>query len=253
MDGLLTPVLLFLTGLLAGTINVLAGGGSMLTLPVMIFLGLPPTVANGTNRVAILVQNVGAVGGFQRHRKIPRAWLVWTAPSALVGAVLGTWAAVNVGELAFQRILAVVLMVMVVVTLWTGRREIDGEVEAKPPLTPGRRTGLIVGFFFIGVYGGFIQAGIGFVTLALLSVYGLDLVRANALKATVVLIWTVMALTIFAWQGKVDWFMGGTLALGNLTGALIGVRMAVLKGQGWIRKVVTAMVVVFAVRLLWGA
>ena len=223
----------------------------MLTLPVMIFLGLPPTVANGTNRVAILVQNVGAVGGFAHHRRIPTAWVAWTAPPALLGAALGTWAAVNVGELAFQRILAVVLMVMVVVTLWGGRRQNDAEVEADPPVGLGRRAGLMAGFFFIGIYGGFIQAGIGFVILALLSACGLDLVRANALKATVVLIWTVMALGIFAWQGKVDWFMGGALALGNLTGALLGVRLAVLKGQGWIRKVVTLMVVIFAVRLLW--
>ena len=111
----------------------------------------------------------------------------------------------------------------------------------------------MVSFGLIGVYGGFIQAGAGFATLAVLAYFGMDLVRGNALKVTVVLAWTGFSLAIFAFQGKVDWLMGSALAAGNFTGALLGVRLAVLKGQAWIQRVVTVMVVLFAVRLLWPA
>ena len=108
-DFLVTSLILFLAGLVAGTLNVIAGGGSLLSLPVMIFLGLPPTVANGTNRVAILIQNIGASWSFNRRGLLSREWLLIAVPPALVGAVVGTVAAVNIGELEFQRVLAVVL------------------------------------------------------------------------------------------------------------------------------------------------
>src|SRR5210317_1339974 len=109
-DIITTTLLLFVVGLIAGTLNVIAGGGSLLTLPLMIFLGLPPTVANGTNRVAILIQNIGATSSFHRRGLITGGWLKLAVPPAFVGAGLGTWAALQVGDLAFQRILALVLV-----------------------------------------------------------------------------------------------------------------------------------------------
>lgn len=247
-DALLQPFLLFLVGLVAGTLNVIAGGGSMLTLPVMIFLGLPPTVANGTNRVAILVQNVGASWSFHRRRLIPPGWLFLAGPPAVAGAVAGTLVAVRIGDLAFQRVLAVLLVVLAAWMLWKPAA-LEGAGKADPPV--GRRRLLFAGgFFLVGFYGGFIQAGVGFVILALAAAGGLDLVRGNALKVTLVLFFTPLALGIFAWTGKVDWAMGAALAAGNLLGGLLGVRLQVLKGQTWVRKVVTAVIVVFALRLL---
>jgi uncharacterized membrane protein YfcA len=245
--------ILFAVGLVAGTVNVLAGGGSLLTLPVMIFLGLPPTIANGTNRIAIMMQNIGAVWGFERHGKIPKAWLKWAIPPGILGAILGTWAAVRIGDVAFQRVLAGVMLAMVVVTLWSRPEGGDPSVEASPPHDTRGRAALMASFAVIGAYGGFIQAGAGFFTLAVLSAFGLDLVRGNALKVTVVLAWTGFSLAIFVSQGKVDWTMGLALAAGTFTGALLGVRLAVLKGQAWIKRVVTVMVVIFAVRLLWAS
>jgi uncharacterized membrane protein YfcA len=248
-EQLLAPLLLFLAGFAAGTVNVIAGGGSMLTLPLMIFLGLPPTVANGTNRVAILLQNVGVGWAFHRRRKIPSGWLRWIAPPAVVGVVAGGWTAIVIGDEAFQRILALVLMGMVVVTLW--KRPQAPEYGPGDPPTSGRSRALLVTlFFFIGFYGGFIQAGVGFVVLAAFAGFGLDLVRGNALKAIVILIWTVPALALFSSAGKVDWSLGLALAAGNVVGGQLGVHLTVLKGQAWVQKVVAVMVVVFAIRLL---
>ncbi|MDX1568166.1 MAG: sulfite exporter TauE/SafE family protein [Longimicrobiales bacterium] len=280
------------TGLAAGTLNVLAGGGSALTLPLLIFLGLPPTVANGTNRVAILAQNVAAALAFRRHG-ISTEGLLWTAvPPALVGAGLGTWTALVVGDAAFQRILSGVMVFIAVWMVWRplpggprdGRQKVeDGSVEdaeaaateddavpgagaaeaaggrphrARPPFfrsSPSflRRVGVGAGFFLVGFYGGFIQAGVGFLILAMTSAAGLDLVRGNALKVLLVLTFTPLTLGLFWLGGAVEWGSGLTLALGMAAGGLIGVRLNVLKGHAWVRRVVTAAVVLFAVRLWW--
>jgi len=248
-DIFTTTLLLFLVGLVAGTLNVIAGGGSMLTLPVMIFLGLPPTIANGTNRVAILIQNVGATWSFHRRGLISREWLLLAIPPALVGAVLGTYAAVNVGELAFQRILAVILVLAATWTIWNPTHA-PTDTGTSPP-SGAKRWGFAAVFFIIGVYGGFIQAGVGFIILAATSVAGLNLIQGNALKVALVLAFTSVALVLFALSGKVDWAMGLALAAGNFLGGLIGVHTQILKGHKWVRGVVTVIMVMFAVRLLF--
>lgn len=243
-----SAALLVGVGILAGTINVLAGGGSLLTLPVLVFLGLPPTVANGTNRVAILVQNVGASWSFRRHGLLDSAWLRLAVPPALLGAVLGIWLAVQVGETTLQRVLA---GIMVAVAIWTVWNPVKPPVHgrAEPPTSAGKRWALVAGFFVVGAYGAFLQAGVGFLILALISAGGLDLVRGNAMKVTLVLIFTPLALAGFALNGMVDWGLGFSLAVGNFLGGLLGVRLNVQKGTEWVRRVVVFMVLVFAVRL----
>jgi uncharacterized membrane protein YfcA len=241
--------ILFGTGLVAGTINVIAGGGSMLTLPVLIFLGLPATVANGTNRVAILLQTTGATWSFHRRGLISWPWLRLALPPTLVGVALGTWMAVRVGDLAFQRILSLVLVAAAVWTLWHPI-EAPHEGSADPPR--GRaRLGFVGVFGLMGIYGGFIQAGFGFMLLAVTAAFGLDLIRGNAIKAAIVLLYTPLALGIFARNGMVDWPLGLALATGNVTGAFLGVHLQVLKGQAWVRHVVTVTIVLFAARLLF--
>lgn len=237
--------LLFGTGLVAGVVNTIAGGGSFLTLPVLIFLGLPATAANGTNRVALLMQNVGAVWGFSRHRVVDWSLARRLAPLAMFGALLGAWLALQVGELAFRRILATL---MLAITLWTlldpwrtGRSEQQRRRLADPWLWAL--------FFGIGIYGGFIQAGVGFLLLAGTTLAGLDLVRGNAVKVLLVLLWTPVTLLVFGGAGAVDWGAGVAMGVGNLTGSLIAVRLTVLKGHRWVRGVVTVTIVIFAIRL----
>lgn len=246
----LDAALLAGVGFVAGVINVIAGGGSFLTLPVMIFLGLPPTVANGTNRLGIITQNTGAVWSFQRKRLIDRGWLVIAVPPAVVGAILGTVAAVHVGDVAFQRILAVC---MVALTAWMLWRPVTPARDTSPaPPRGGRRLAYVAAYFAVGLYGGFIQAGVGFVILAVTTAAGLDLIRGNAVKVTLALLFTPLALAVFAFSGKVDWLMAVWLAAGTWLGGLVGVRVQVLKGHAWVRNVVTVTIVLFAVKLLLG-
>jgi uncharacterized membrane protein YfcA len=115
-----------------------------------------------------------------------------------------------------------------------------------------RTAALVATFFVIGVYGGFIQAGVGFLIITGLLVHGLDLVRINAVKVFVVGAFTVTALAVFIRNGQVDWPLGLALAAGNATGGWLGARLAVSKGHDWIRRLVLVVVVVFALRLLLG-
>ena len=257
MSGPAAYLVLFLAGSVAGTINVLAGGGSFLTLPLLIFLGLPPTVANGTNRIAILVQNVGAVWSFNRHGVMDWSWIRKAALPALAGAGLGTWAAIRIGDASFQRILATLMIVFAIVMLLDPLRnrikrgqsvkETPDTADAPPPRLSGLAFSAM--FFGVGVYGGFVQAGVGFFILALAMLAGLDLVKGNALKVLVVLVFTPLALILFAAAGKVDWGMGTALAGGNLLGGLAGTHLTVLKGHAWVKRVVVVMIVVFALKL----
>lgn len=239
-------------GLVAGTLNVIAGGGSFLALPVLIFLGLPATIANGTNRVAILLQNTGAVWSFRRRGVFSRRWLSWAALPALAGAGLGTWLAVEMGDRSFERVLAALMVVVTVWTIWDPVRRREPRGELGEGLETAGRWGLIVGFFLAGIYGGFVQAGIGFLILTLTTLGGLDLVRGNALKVLLILAFTPLSLALFAATGNVDWGMGFALAVGNFAGGLLGVRLTVLKGHAWVRRVVLVMVFVFAVKLWVG-
>lgn len=237
-------LILLVAGFIAGTLNVVAGGGSFLTLPVLIFMGLPATVANGTNRVAVLTQNVGAVWSFHQHGVMDwRTSLRSAALPAMIGAWLGAELALLIGDEAFKDTLA---FLMVAVTLWTLWDPLKGKLGSS-----GQRPWWVtaLAFFVVGVYSGFVQAGVGFLILAATTLSGLDLVKGNAVKVLVILATMVVSLWIFASEGKVDWLLGFVLGAGNLAGGLVGVRLTILKGHGWIKKVVTATVILFALRL----
>ena len=237
--------LLVLAGIVAGALNVIAGGGSFLTLPILIFMGLPASVANGTNRVGIFFQNVGAVWGFHCNRLMDWKSIVWAALPASLGAVAGTVLALSIGDAAFRKVLAFLMIAVTLWTLWDPLGEKGEESRERRVRLPV----LAFGFFLTGVYGGFVQAGVGFLVLAATTMAGLDLVRGNAVKVLSILAFTVVSLAIFVSQGKVLWLPGLVLAVGTFVGGQLGVRFTVLKGHAWVKRVVTATIVVFAVKL----
>jgi uncharacterized membrane protein YfcA len=250
----LLPYLLLLgAGFLAGALNVIAGGGSLLTIPILIFLGLPATVANGTNRVAILMQNVSAVWGFSRYGISVGSWMKVAALPMILGAAVGTAMGIWISDTSYQRLLAIVMVGVALITVWKPLGGGDAAESSPADLPVARKVLLLGGFFLAGIYGGFIQAGLGFVLLAITTAFGLDLVRGNALKVFLVLAYTPVALAGYALAGKVDWGLGLALAVGNFSGAQVGVHLAVLRGHTWIRRVVTVTVILFAIRLLWTA
>jgi len=250
MDPLIWQVpLLAGIGLVAGILNVLAGGGSLLTLPLLIFLGLPAATANGTNRVAIFCQNIFAIRGFHKRGVFPiKLALICTLP-ALVGSYIGASLAVNIDDALFRKLLGLIMIGVMVFTAIDPVKKLKIE-EGK--MSTLRLLLLLVTFFGVGIYGGFVQAGVGFIIIAGLLLHGLDLVRINAVKVIVIFAFTVVALAVFIAHGEVDFGLGLALAAGNSVGGIIGTRLAVEKGHDWLKKVVTATVLVFAIKLLIG-
>ena len=238
---------LMLVGVIAGFLNVLAGGGSLLTLPLLIFFGLPAATANGTNRVAIFCQNIFAITGFKRQGVFPIRLALLCTPPALLGSYLGANLAISVDEMLFRRLLA---MIMVGVLLFMVFDPMKRFRSQERPMTPMRTVVLIVSFFGVGVYGGFVQAGVGFLIITALLVHGLDLVRINAVKVLVIFAFTAVALGVFIVHGQVDYVLGLSLAVGNSLGGWIATHYAVKKGHDWIKRFVIVTVLVFALRLL---
>ncbi len=250
--------LVLAAGVAGGFLNTVAGGGSALTMPVLIFLGLPSGVANGTVRVAIIVQNLTAVAGFRGKGHFEPALAAQLGLPALAGAVVGSRIAVDVPDAVFNAVLAGV-MVLVLASIFIKPKP-AGDRAAPAPAAPasavpdgppaGARRILMAIFFVIGVYGGFIQAGVGFLIMSsLVFLSGYDLVRINAVKVAVILIYTMAAVTVFLLNGKVEWVPGLTLAAGNAAGAWLGARFSVTGGEKWIRIILVVAVVVMAVRV----
>lgn len=231
------------TGIAAGFINTTAGGGSMLTIPLLMALGLPANVANGTNRIAILFQNIIGVNTFRKKKVLDLTTDYRLAIPAIVGSVIGAFIAVEINVELLKKVIAVLMVVLLFVVVlkpdvWVKERA--GKVDAKPSLMQ------YVIFFFIGLYGGFIQMGVGFFLLAgLVLGCGHDLVKANAVKVFIVLIYTVFSLGIFIYHKQVDMTAGLILAAGNMFGAWLGVHFQVKGGAKYVRYVlIVAMVIV---------
>ena len=242
-------VALFAIGILAGFINTVAGGGSFLTLPLLIFMGLPTAMANGTNRLGIFLQSLAGVSKFHDHGVFPWRFALIVSIPAVAGALLGAHWAVDMGDEAFRRWLALFMVVMTFVSLYKPKGTFTISDEGYSPL---RWAAILAVFFGIGLYGGFIQAGVGFLLLAGMALTGHDLIRGNAIKVFVVLVFTVFALGIFIYNGKVDYGLGIVLGLGNAIGARLGANASVKGGNVFIRRFVTVMMLVFAVKLLVG-
>jgi uncharacterized membrane protein YfcA len=239
---------LAVAGFVSSVVNTLAGGGSFLTLPLLIFLGMPAAEANGTNRLGVVAQNVAAVWGFHGGGVMDWRLALRVSVPATAASLLGAWLALRIGDREFRRVLA---FVMVAITLWTLLEPVLARARGAAGAHPTPRPGLALAMFAVaGFYGGFVQAGVGFLVLAATTLAGLDLVRGNAVKVLVILLVTIAALGLFVWDGKVRWAEGLALAAGSVAGSYVGVRLAILKGDRWLRWFVTAAIVTFAV-LLW--
>jgi uncharacterized membrane protein YfcA len=242
-------VLLLGAGFVAGILNAVAGGGSLVSLPLLIFVGLPATVANATNRIALFIGGIGATQSFLKRDLIPASWFKLALPPALVGVVLGTWGATRIGDVAFERVLAVVLLLAAGLILWKPMDLADGAEVPEPPMG-AKRGWLQAAFFCLGIYSGFIQAGVGFLFTAVFAYQGIDLIRANGIKAPLILMFTGLSIVLFTFTGLLDWTAGLTMAGGQYFGSKFGVHLQVLKGQKWVRSVLILAIVAFSISLL---
>jgi uncharacterized membrane protein YfcA len=236
-------VLLAGAGLAAGIVNTLAGGGSLLTVPLLVLTGLPGTVANGTNRIGVLIQNGVAAWRFRKAGVWDVANARWEIAAVAGGALSGALAIAQVSDTLFERMFGVVMLAVLIPTL---RRPAQGARETTARPGPLR---LLI-FFGIGLYGGAFQAGVGILLVLALSYAGYDLVRANGLKVVINFCLTLFAVPVFIAKGQVAWAPALALATGFAAGGEVGARLAVFGGDRVIRPVLAAAVVVLAGRLL---
>ncbi len=241
------PLLLFVAGVVAGWINTLAGGGSMLTVPVMVFMGLPGPVANGTNRIGVIAQNLTAVLGFFRKGFSDFKLSASLAVCSSAGAYFGAMAGVRLAGVWFERVLAMIMLAMLFIMV-TGAGQ-------KPVAAGAKAKNLLLGhilFIGAGFYGGFIQIGVGLIQLPILNrVMGLDLVRANMHKVFVAFVFSIVSLAVFASQVEIAWATGFALAAGYALGGWLGAHAAVAKGEELIKKVFYLALVAMAIKLMF--
>ena len=247
MDELLKLLLLFGLGSVAGFINVMAGGGSTITLPALIFLGLEGSLANGTNRVGIFAQTLTAVLSFRQEKQHKYRLSLKLAAFTLPGAIAGSLIATRVSDNLFRNILAYVL-IGIILSMFLRRmnlRKVENESQ-----NPG--SWLIYPVMFVlGFYGGFIQLGIGFLFMAsLYHLMRMDLVLINMHKVLIISIYTIPALIVFLLSGNVNWKFGLPLAAGMAFGAWWSAKISVKKGEGVIRIILIAAILMMSLKLL---
>ncbi|NQT79582.1 MAG: sulfite exporter TauE/SafE family protein [Candidatus Aminicenantes bacterium] len=247
MDELLKLLLLFGVGSLAGFINVMAGGGSTITLPTLIFLGLDGALANGTNRVGIFVQTLSAVISFRQEKyhkiKLSLKLAAFTLPGAIIGAII----AVNISNELFQKILGYVLIGIIFSMLLRKINKNKTEEDKQ-----NQNSWLIYPVMFVmGFYGGFIQVGIGFMFMAsLYHLLKLKLLHVNMHKVLIICIYTLPALLIFIITGNVNWKFGLVLAAGMASGAWWSAKLSIKKGEKIIQIILIAAILLMSLKLL---
>ncbi len=246
---MLLSTLALLAGLLAGFVNALAGSGSLLTLPALLLLGLDLHGANATNRVGVLLAAAAAVIQFHRRGRLPTAGLAWIAPPAIAGGLLGALVAARLPERPLTIVFGICFVALLVVMTRTPKASIRTTDAARQP---GVVTALL--FFVTGVYGGFLQAGVGLLLLAILTLHlGRPLVDANGVKNLLALLFTLPAVLVFAHQGQIDWSIALLVAAGQITGAVIASRFATNARTAdlWIRRLVLLALAATAAKLLF--
>lgn len=245
MSDFEAALILFVVGTVAAFINVNAGGGSSLTLPTLIFLGLDSALANGTNRVAILFQNASAVYAFKREKFYELKNSMLLSLLSLPGAILGAVLAVTISDELFRKLLAIIMIGIIITILIPGKKQ----NQFNEHITINWK--VIIAMTGIGFYGGFIQVGVGFMMMAALQkLMKLDLIRVNMHKVFVVFIFTVPAFLVFLFTDNINWFYGLTLSAGNAFGGWWGARLSVKKGEKLIKAVLIVAILIMSLELL---
>jgi uncharacterized protein len=222
--------LVIVAGFVAGFINTIAGGGSMLTLPALMIMGLPADIANATNRVGVVLQSLAGARQFHARGKLSVPDIAPTLIPVLIGSLIGALLASYLPREILKPVLLLTMLGMAILML------VKPSTVMPPPGTPvltvRESPTAWAGLFAAGLYGGFVQAGVGFIIIAALA-GGLryDLVRTNALKMAITGILTVIALVVFVARGQVLWVPGLLMAAGTVVGATLSVRFAIAAPQ----------------------
>jgi uncharacterized membrane protein YfcA len=230
----------------AGIFNTMAAGGSFLMLPLLIFAGLPPTVANGTNRVALLAQNAASQYGFIKQGVSDLKTNIRLSVPAVIGSTIGAYLSVRIPEVAFKKILSALMIIFVILMIF---KENNKRNNKQLSYKPNSIVTFFI-FFLVGLYGGFIQAGVGlFLIGSIKFCTNFDLIKTNSVKTFIIACYTVVAILIFAFNGKINWNVALLVAVGQGLGGYAGSKIAVKGGEKFVKKFIIAAIILMAVKL----
>lgn len=229
----LEVVALVVSGVFVGFINTLAGGGTIISLSLFMFMGLPADVANGTNRIAVVLQNITSVATFRQKKLLDTRKAIWLSVPTVIGSLIGAQLAIEIDEATFRKAIGVVMLLMIFFIISKPDKWLKGQLKLQEKKVSPLQ---YIIFFGIGIYGGFVQVGVGYFLLAAIVLgAGYDLVKANAIKVFVVLAYTLFAMVIFIIHDKINWQFGLIHSIGNIIGAYLASRYAVEWGANFIR------------------
>lgn len=240
-------IIIVIAGFLQGFINTMAGAGTVITYSLFVALGMPSNIANGTVRLGVLFQTLISTFKFYRENKLDiKKGLILGIP-VVIGSIIGASVAVSLDKNTFETIVGILLSVLLVTMFINPKRWIHGksvEYQQKNSLLQ------LLGFFVVGFYGGFIHIGIGiFLLTALVLNAGYDVVRANAVKVFLVLLYIPFALAVFIINDQIDYLPGIIAGIGNVVGGIIGANIAIKKGAGFVRVFVMIIIILFVLHL----
>ncbi len=240
-------IVIIVAGIFVGFINTLSGGGSVISLSLLIILGLPAGIANGTNRISIFFQTLSSVGSFTKQKMFTNFRPVWLGIPATIGSVMGAYLAIDVHEKVIEKAMILAMILMAFFLFYKP----DRWLKENPALLQKKlRWWQFAIFFAVGFYGGFIQVGVGyFLLMALVLGTGYDLVKANAVKNLIVFFYAIFALAVFMINGQVHYMYGLLLSVGSVVGALIASYFAVKKGAGFIRAVIILSIILTVLQI----
>ena len=255
--------LVVLAALVGGAMNSIAGGGTLLTFPALVALGIPPISANATSTVALWPGALGSMWGYRGELRGAAPWAVGFAVPSLAGGLAGAWLLLQTPADRFAAIVpwlvlgaTFLFMAQRPVLRWLAARRDAGDTRALPPddgaLTARRPPLAILGFqFLVAVYGGYFGAGVGILMLAALGFMGLSNIhRMNGLKNWGGLCMNAVAAAMFAFSSLVNWPVALAMAIGAVSGGYVGSRMAQRVPQQAVRGAVVAIGLVSGVLLL---
>lgn len=245
MEETFKIIILFCSGAAASFINMMAGGGSMLTIGALILIGVEPVVANGTNRIGVVVGTGSGALTYKAAKFTDIKTSLMLGICAIPGAIFGSIYSVKISNQLFQRMLAVV-MILILITMFLPKKKIEATTEKL------KHSWLIYpAMVLVGFYGGFIQVGVGFILMALLRhLMSYDLLKVNMHKVFIVLIYTLPVLIIFGLSGKINVFYAFVMSIGNALGSYISVKLALKKGEKLVKVVLVITIVLMAVKFL---
>ncbi len=245
--SLSVALILLISGLFVGFINTLSAGGTVISVALYLALGLPANVANATNRINVLIQSFGTSYLMHRNKLLDINKAIRFSVPAIIGALIGSLFAVRISNDLFSYFMGAILLFMIVFLFYKPKSFHEDNLEKINKKTPFYH---YIVFFFIGIYGGFIQVGTGFyLIMAGTGLLGLNILRTNALKIAIMGAYTVVAMLVFVLDSKIIWSYGLVHSAGAIIGSWIATRFAMRRGAGFVNIIIILVIILTALNL----